>query len=590
MADPAVTAQSSVRSLGAERSIIPLVLRRMRAPLLTLVFAYAIAILGLVLIPGRTPAGEVYHPSFFDAFYFISYTSTTIGYGEFPHPFTGAQRLWVTLSIYLVVIAWFYAIGTIVGLVRDDRFQRAVARNGFRRRVARLTEPFYLVCGCGDTGAQLIGALTERGSRAVVIDHSEAPISEMAMADLPTHVPALCADANLADQLIAAGLTHPRCSGVLAVTGDDHTNLQVAISAKLLNPSLRVIARADNQSTRDNMASFGTDYVVNPFDTFAGGMAMAIQTPCTHRLYEWLSARPVFPLTSGDMPPAGRWIVCGYGRLGHAIQDRLARIGIEEVVIVAPDPVSDTEDRPHVEGKGTEAQTLEDAGVRKANGIIAAYDDDADNLSILLTARSLNASLFLIGRQNDPANGLIFMAADLDMIMEPSSIMALRMLRLLTTPLLPAFLRSVRQLDDARVGEHLAEMQRICPVDHAGSWTLHVDNDQMPAVVGTLATGTVVRVGHLCHSPTDRNERLRVVIAMIQRGEETIMFPETDEPLADGDALLIVGVASSLMRLTWLARHEHDLHYLITGRRLADGALLRWWQGARESDRGTRHS
>lgn len=579
MVDPAVTTQSSVPSVGAERSVIPLVLRRMRAPLLTLVGAYAIAILGLVLIPGRTPEGAVYHPTFFDAFYFISYTSTTIGYGEFPHPFTGAQRMWVTLSIYLVVVAWFYAIGTIVGLVRDERFQRAVARNSFRRRVAGLTEPFYLVCGCGDTGAQLVAELTHRGSRVVVVDHDDARISEMAMADLPTHVPALCADANLSDHLLAAGLTHPRCLAVLAVTGDDHTNLQVAISAKLLNPSLRVVARADNAATRDNMASFGTDYIVNPFDTFAGGMAMAIQTPLTHRLYEWLSAKPVIPLTSGTLPPRGRWIVCGYGRLGRAIQERLAQIGIDDMAIVAPEPPAEELAHPYVQGKGTEAVTLQEAGVKDAAGVISAYDDDADNLSILLTARSLNASIFLIGRQNDPANGRIFLAAELDMIMEPSSIMALRMLRLLTTPLLPAFLRRVRQLDDATVGEHLASMQAVCPVEHPASWTLRVTQDDMPAVVNALGDGLTVSVGHLCHSSRDRETRLRVVIGMIQRGGDAILFPETDEPLVVGDALLLIGPHADMVRLRWLASHDHDLRYMVTGMRPADGALLRWWQG-----------
>jgi len=101
---------------------------------------------------------------------------------------------------------------------------------------------------------------------------------------------------SISDELLAAGMAHPRCRAVLAVTGDDHTNLQIAISAKLLNPPVPVVARADNHSTRDNMASFATDYIVNPFDTFAGGLAMAIQKPRTHRLYEWLSARPVIPL------------------------------------------------------------------------------------------------------------------------------------------------------------------------------------------------------------------------------------------------------------------------------------------------------
>ena len=56
---------------------------------------------------------------FFDAFYFMSYTASTIGFGELPHPFTEAQRLWVTISIYLTVIGWAYAIGSLLALFQE---------------------------------------------------------------------------------------------------------------------------------------------------------------------------------------------------------------------------------------------------------------------------------------------------------------------------------------------------------------------------------------------------------------------------------------------------------------------------------------
>ena len=55
---------------------------------------------------------------FFDAVYVMSYTATTIGYGEIPQPFTGAQRLWVMATIYLSVVGWAYAIGSLLTLLR----------------------------------------------------------------------------------------------------------------------------------------------------------------------------------------------------------------------------------------------------------------------------------------------------------------------------------------------------------------------------------------------------------------------------------------------------------------------------------------
>ena len=53
--------------------------------------------------------------SIFHAFYVMSYTATTIGFGEIPNPFTDAQRLWVTFSIYLSVLGWAYALGSVIG-------------------------------------------------------------------------------------------------------------------------------------------------------------------------------------------------------------------------------------------------------------------------------------------------------------------------------------------------------------------------------------------------------------------------------------------------------------------------------------------
>ncbi|MDX6323765.1 MAG: voltage-gated potassium channel, partial [Nocardioidaceae bacterium] len=70
------------------------VVRRMRVPLIVLILIFAISVLGLSLIPG--------HPrrmTLFEAFYFMSYTATTIGFGEIPYTLTPAQRMWVTVVI-----------------------------------------------------------------------------------------------------------------------------------------------------------------------------------------------------------------------------------------------------------------------------------------------------------------------------------------------------------------------------------------------------------------------------------------------------------------------------------------------------------
>ena len=91
-----------------------LVLRRMRTPLIVLIVIFAVSVLGLKLIPGQDAQGHPWRMGFFDAFYVMSYTASTIGFGELPYPFTYSQRMWVTISIYLTVIGWAYAIGSLL--------------------------------------------------------------------------------------------------------------------------------------------------------------------------------------------------------------------------------------------------------------------------------------------------------------------------------------------------------------------------------------------------------------------------------------------------------------------------------------------
>ena len=72
----------------------------MRTPFLVIIITYTISIIGLLLIDGIDSEGRPYHLSIFDAFYFISYTATTIGFGETPFTFTYPQRIWVSITVF----------------------------------------------------------------------------------------------------------------------------------------------------------------------------------------------------------------------------------------------------------------------------------------------------------------------------------------------------------------------------------------------------------------------------------------------------------------------------------------------------------
>ncbi|EDN72393.1 TrkA-N [Beggiatoa sp. SS] len=65
-------------------TVFYLIMRRMRIPLLVLLTVYTVAIIGMTLMPGIDDQGNPWRMNFFEAYYFVSYMGTTIGFGELP--------------------------------------------------------------------------------------------------------------------------------------------------------------------------------------------------------------------------------------------------------------------------------------------------------------------------------------------------------------------------------------------------------------------------------------------------------------------------------------------------------------------------
>jgi voltage-gated potassium channel Kch len=318
-------------------SALFLALRRMRAPLIVLIVAYAVSILGMVLVPGVDGQGMPWRVSFFHAFYFVSYTATTIGFGEIPYAFTDAQRMWVTATIYITVVAWFYALGKILQIMQDPAFQHVLAAGRFGRAVHGLREPFFIVCGFGETGGELVEAFDHRGVRAVVVDLSPARVGEVELVDLLLDVPALVGDVRTPETLVLAGLRHPKCAGLVALTNDDQANLAVAATARLLRPGLPVVCRCESEQTAKSMAAFGVDQVIDPFALFGVHLATALRKPGHFLLREWLTAAPDELSREPLFPPTGRWVLCGFGRFGTRTAMGLELAG-NTVTIIDSDP------------------------------------------------------------------------------------------------------------------------------------------------------------------------------------------------------------------------------------------------------------
>lgn len=562
------------RNSGTD-NVVFLVLRRMRRPLIALIVVYAVSILGFVLIPGTDNDGNPWRMDFFHAFYFVSYMATTIGFGEIPYPFNGGQRLWVTFTIYVTVITWLYAIGNILSLVNDPAFRRVLAFSAFTRQAKQIAEPFYLLCGYGDTGALLVDELADRDIPCTVIDIDETRIQALEITGLPRQMPGLCADANSADALIAAGLLSPLCQGVVAVTNNDNTNLKIAITSKLLRPHLQVICRAETEDAAANMASFGTDHIINPFDTFADRFALMFHSPAMYLVYEWITAVHDSPLKDFVVPPRGLWVLCGFGRFGKAVRKHLSFEGVETRIIEA-DPVRTQPPAGSLIGRGTEASTLRQADIEAAVGLIAGTDDDTNNLSILITAKDLNGGLFTAVRQNQRNNDPIFLASRANLIMKPSSIIGRGILALIITPLLADFLKLAREQDEAWANILVSRVSGVVTDESPQTWTLSIDTLKSHAVTTLLAEGARITVGDITRDPHDRARPLPCVPLLLKRDNHLELLPDADTPLEELDQLLFCGVDAARLAMKTTTKNLNVLGYVLTGNELPAGSVWRW--------------
>jgi Trk K+ transport system NAD-binding subunit len=559
-----------------------LFMRRLRAPLITLITVYAISVFGMTLIPGRDADGNVWYMDFFHAFYFVSYMGTTIGFGEVPYEFTDAQRMWVTVSIYATVISWLYGIGQTLAVLQEPMFGRLMRLRGFTAHVRNLHQPFYLVCGYGVTGSIVVRRLIDRGIRAVVVDVEQERIDALELDNLVIPVPALCADASLPDILDHAGLQHKQCIGVLALTNNDNVNLSIAIASKLLAPKRQVITRTNSEVTTANMASFGTDMIVDPFRAYADYMALAARSPHKLLAYDWLMNPRHRALSSVYKHAPGRWIICGYGRFGRALASAFAAEGME-MTIIDPSPGNLAPLRNAVVGVGTEAHTLRDAGVESAVGIIAGTDNDADNLSIIMTARELNPKLTTVVRQNLHQNALIFSHSRCDFVMEPGRIIANRILAQLKTPLLALFLEQLQRQDDVWAHTLVNRMSSVVGDSELDSWAIQVTPAAAPAVNTMLAQRSVT-LRYLNKNPRQRDRMLPCFPLLLKTtNNEVHLLPGELHELQIGDELLFCGLSMAKRQMEWSINNYNVLHYLLTGEDPPDTLLARLLRHHRES-------
>ncbi len=539
--------------------IVYVILKRMRAPLILVIVAWTISILGLTLIPGVEIDGEKRYMTVFEAFYFVSYMATTIGFGEPSFGFTDVQRLWVSFSMFLTVISWFYAIGHIISLLQDPALKTVWKRQRFIKDVSRINEKFFIICGYGETGELLLEYLTEKGFQCVVIDNDPERINLLDLNSSIYNTPYLQGDVSDVSVLQMAGLDSPHCRAVLAVTNNEQINVKIAAVAKILHSGVKVICRVRSKEAIANAKSFDTDYVINTNKHFAENMSLGFRKPSIQQLTLSLLRRSGQDYSQPLDLPKGHWIVCGDDEFSEEMINFLEFEGMDYTAISQQGIASST----RVIGKGTEAITLKSANIEKSVGIVAGTTDDTDNLSIIMTARHLKPNLFFVARQNQDSNREVFRHTEVDSIMESARLLVWQAIPLITQPTMVTFLRLARHKDEAwgkAVMEDLLAVSDTVP----SSYLIKINEKNAPAVSQYLASENILRLQDL-YVPDRVEERpIALPLMLIRNGQETLL-PKMSTPIKMGDTFLMASTEVAKEQVLYTIGHDQDFHYVIHG-------------------------
>jgi voltage-gated potassium channel len=234
-------------------------------------FSWSLSLLAVILVIGtigyHVIGGDKY--SLLDCFYMTFITIATIGFGEIVdlsnHP---GGRLFTVFIGFAGIGAMTYLTSTVTAFLIEGRINDALWRRRMDKHIHKLKN-HYIICGIGRVGRNVAQELAATGRTYVVIDEDMRSV-EVHLEKHPEQV-YIHGDASDDDVLQKAHIE--TAAGVFAVTGDDSKNLVISLTAKQLNPAVRVVARCHEIRNSDKLRKAGADAIVSP--DFTGGLRIA---------------------------------------------------------------------------------------------------------------------------------------------------------------------------------------------------------------------------------------------------------------------------------------------------------------------------
>lgn len=293
-----------------------------------------------------------------DAFYMTFITVATIGFNEVVNLQGNPAGRLFTVAISLAGIGTMaYVFSMVTAFILESNLSQVLRRRRMNAEIESL-EGHYIVCGGGRIGGYVMEELLAQGRPFVLIENDRESLERRCEA-LP-HLLAMEGDAADDDVLERAGIS--RAEGVFAVTGDDAKNLVISLSAKQLNPSVRVIARVHDQRNAAKTLRAGADSIVSP--EYSGGHRIAslmlrphlvslmdelVRSGSPLTVEEVLVPSRPFPLRVGALEHSADWLLIairqGRNWRFNPPDDALVNAGDTLVVIASPEGLASLQSR-----------------------------------------------------------------------------------------------------------------------------------------------------------------------------------------------------------------------------------------------------
>jgi len=257
----------------------------------------------LVVAIGTTGYHYIEGWSWFDGFYMVVTTLTTIGYQEV-HPLSHAGRIFNIFVILCGVSLLALAVGALSQALLEFELQSFFGRRRMEREIGRLGE-HYIICGMGRVGRSVARELARKPVPFVIIENAEAKRERFAAEDWLV----IAGDATQDQTLRQAHIEHAR--GLIAATTTDATNLYIVLTARTLNPHLKIIARASEDTAERHLLTAGADSVVSPYSFAGQRIAQSLLRPHVVSFLDTATTHLGMDLEIGEIQITGRSVFAG---------------------------------------------------------------------------------------------------------------------------------------------------------------------------------------------------------------------------------------------------------------------------------------